>query len=74
MASLGASRQLLDEAMEAQYDPETYVSTIAGSLDGIHGYGLSVIFGLLAGEGSTYQANGDPGSDFEGDGSLQVAS
>ncbi len=40
-------------AME-KYDPETYVSTIAGSLDGIHGYTLGDLR-TLAGK-ATYQA------------------
>ena len=42
-----------DEAME-KYDPETYVSTIAGSLDGVHGYTLGDLR-TLAGK-ATYQA------------------
>ena len=42
-----------DEAME-KYDPATYVSTIAGSLDGIHGYTLGDLR-TLAGK-QTYQA------------------
>ena len=40
-------------AME-KYDPETYVSTIAGSLDGVHGYTLGDLR-TLAGK-ATYQA------------------
>ena len=51
----GLLKRLTDPtaAME-KYDPETYVSTIAGSLDGIHGYTLGDLR-TLAGK-ATYQA------------------